>query len=256
MPITCVAGLGMVLFGALSRLTAIPGLTVLFLQSSQIPRAKGDRNEGKYGRWRKSRAGDEGSQAQPPSQPRTPRTPRPRTNIPPPRTISMNPSGSLSPAPPPPEPPPESQSNPFASALYKTISAFPGFRDITNDPMENWFEDNPRRRSPAYGDWAADIEVGDDWDYRPGGSDFKYQADTRARYANTNTPRDSFMRPIADPIGVADRCCCCCCCSMPCVLDEHSIMLQPCAGTPTNDTRCLLLTPQRRQWSLHAALAT
>ena len=184
-------------------------LAAPFVQGSRILRANGDRNGGKYDRWKNSRRGKEGkegSQQKPQSQPGQRRPIRPRTNIPPPRTISMNPSGSFSPVPPPPEPPPDPPGNPLGSIMYKTISAFPGFRDITNDPMENWFEDNPRRRSPAYGDWAADIEVGDDWDYRPGGSDFKYQADSRARYPNTNTPRDSFMRPIADPIGVADRC--------------------------------------------------
>lgn len=181
------------------------------MQGPRLPRAKGDRQESKYDRWKQSKGGDEGSQS--PSRRRQSKRPRPRTNIPPPRTIRLNPSGSPSPSSPPPEPPPGSQGNtgnPFSDVLYKTISAFPGFREMTtagSDPMEVWFEDNPRRRSPAYGDWAADIEVGDDWDYRPGGSDFKYQADTRARYANTNTPRDSFMRPIADPIGVVDRCC-------------------------------------------------
>lgn len=183
------------------------------VQGPRIPRANGDREEEKYDRWKQSKSGGGGSQPQPPPQQNQPRRPpRPRTNIPPPRTISMNTSGSMSPVTPPSEPPPESQGSSFSDLLYKTVSAFPGFRQITKtggfgDPLENWFENNPRRRSPAYGDWASDIEVGDDWDYRPGGSDFKYQADTRFRYPNTNTPRDSFMRPIADPIGVVDRCC-------------------------------------------------
>jgi hypothetical protein len=110
-----------------------------------------------------------------------------------------------------PELPP--QPNPVANAFYAVVSAFPGFRDVTPAGFRKpEFDDHAdmrrKRKSPAYGDWAADIEVGDDWDYRPGGapSTFRLQADTRARYPNTNTPRDSFMRPIADPIGVADRC--------------------------------------------------
>jgi hypothetical protein len=58
----------------------------------------------------------------------------------------------------------------------------------------------------VYGDWASDIELGDDWAYRPGGPHPPPPpVDTRLRYPNTNTPRDSFMRPIADPIGVVDR---------------------------------------------------
>ena len=63
-----------------------------------------------------------------------------------------------------------------------------------------------RARRPAYGDWASDIELGDDWAYRPGDpAPLPPPVDTRPRYPNSNTPRDSFMRPIADPIGVVDR---------------------------------------------------
>lgn len=89
------------------------------------------------------------------------------------------------------------------------MSSLPGFRDITSNGFRgpNYNDSEAKRKNNvAYGDWASDIEIGDEWDYRPVNAELpRKQRDTRERYPNTRTPRDSFMRPIADPIGVIDR---------------------------------------------------
>lgn len=151
--------------------------------------------------------------AQPPGsgegKPRPP--PKPRRNLPPPKVIRISSSGKLTSKPrvnPIPEPAP--LNDPLSRALNNAMSKLPGFREISKNGFRKPnYDDNDRssgKKSPAYGDWAADIEIGDEWDYRPGGADIPPKPrDTRERYPNTDTPRDSFMRPIADPIGVIDR---------------------------------------------------
>eukprot|EP00892_Ulva_mutabilis_P010826 jgi/Ulvmu1/8115/UM040_0010.1 len=131
-------------------------------------------------------------------------------SLPPPRVIRINSSGKITNKPrvnPIPEPPP--LSDPVSRTISGIVSNLPGFRDITASGFRRPdYEDGKevRKRPLVYGDWASDIEYGDDWDYRPGGAAAQPTArDTRARYPNTRTPRDSFMRPIADPIGVMDR---------------------------------------------------
>ena len=145
------------------------------------------------------------------------RRPRPRTNLGPPKTIEIDGSGMPGGRPvrrrrPPPR---QLKEDSFLDVVRTVIGILPGLRDMTETGFKPPPDDGPipsgRPKGPpppgvsTYGEWASDIELGDDWAFRPGADYPAPPEDTRPRYPNSNTPRDSYLKPIADPIGIVDR---------------------------------------------------